>query len=107
LINFQENLFEAESKLASREYDIFSKVREEILDSFDEIKNLSDKVSFIDFIQSLAKVSYNNNYSKPKINLEDKLNISEGRHIVIEQIEKDFISNDLNLSNKDFIHIIT
>ena len=107
LKEFEWKLLEAEWCLASREYEIFLKLREEILYSFKNIKEISEKSAFIDFSSTLAEVAYMNNYSKPIITNKNDLEIIWGRHVVIEQMEDDFISNDLKLSNTDFIHIIT
>jgi DNA mismatch repair ATPase MutS len=43
----------------------------------------------------------------PKMLKSGDLKISGGRHPVVEKTEKNFISNDLELTKKDFVHIIT
>ncbi|MCD5385095.1 DNA mismatch repair protein MutS [Candidatus Gracilibacteria bacterium] len=107
LKKFEEDILGAEGKKAEREYELFLNIREKILDNFNEIKNISDKIGFIDFEVGLAEVAYNFNYIKPKLDKNIDLKILGGRHPVIEQNEKDFISNDLILNTNDFIHIIT
>jgi DNA mismatch repair protein MutS len=77
------------------------------LDSYKDIKNLSDDISLIDFEVSMSNVAYLNNYTKPKIEKGYDLKIFGGRHAVVEQIEKDFISNNIELKKNDFVHIIT
>lgn len=107
LVEFSSKLNEAETNLANREYEIFSQVREEILNNFWEIKTLSEKISYLDFISSLSNVAYLNNYTKPEIINDYDLLIEWARHPVIEKSIWDFISNDLKLSKKDYVHIIT
>ena len=107
LLEFQWKLFEAESFLAEREYEIFLDVREDILKGFNDIKKLSEKVSVIDFTTNNSFNAYENDYCKPIITRSSDLNIESGRHPVIEQTQKDFISNNLELSDKKYIHIIT
>lgn len=107
LKKFEEDILWAEWKKAEREYELFLNIREKILDNFNEIKNISDKIWFIDFEVWLAEVAYNFNYIKPKLDKNIDLKILWWRHPVIEQNEKDFISNDLILNTNDFIHIIT
>lgn len=104
---FEEKMIEGESKLYSREYEIFWKVREEILESFVKIKELSTKTATLDMVSALSRVAYNNNYSRPEIITKDLLKIEGWRHPVIEQIEKNFISNDLFLDSKNYIDVIT
>ena len=107
LKEFEWKLLEAEGSLAVREYELFLELREKILESFKNIKEISEKVAFIDFSSTLAEVAYMNNYSKPVIIDKNDLEIVWGRHPVIEKIENNFISNDLILTEKDYIHIIT
>jgi len=107
LKEFEENILEAEWKQAEREYELFLDIREKILDNFNEIKEVSDNISYIDFIAWLSEVAYNSNYCKPELKDNYNLNIVSWRHAVIEQSERDFISNDLNLSRKKYVHIIT
>ena len=107
LKEFEQKFIEAQNNLASREYEIFQEVREKILDSFSEIKDISEKTAFLDFEVWLSNVAYKNNYNKPKLHNWYNLDIKQARHPVVEQIQKEFISNDLELSKKNYIHIIT
>ncbi|MFK7780442.1 MAG: DNA mismatch repair protein MutS [Candidatus Gracilibacteria bacterium] len=107
LKEFELEILDAEGKKAEREYEIFLSVRDKILDSFNDIKEVSDKTAFIDFIASMGEIAYSNNFVKPEINKNYNFSVMGGRHIVIEQTEKDFISNDLNLTNNKYVHIIT
>ena len=107
LLDFQGKLFEAESSLSEREYEIFLEVREEILNSFSDIKKLSEKTAFIDFNTCLAEVAYHNNFICPIMTRNYGLQIENWRHPVIEKQVNDFISNDLSLKKNDYVHIIT
>lgn len=107
LKSFENNFIEAENFLSNREYELFGEIRAEILDSYNEIKSLSEKVAFLDFEISLSNIWYLYNYTRPKITKNSNLKILSWRHPIVEQIEKDFISNNLELNNEEFIHIIT
>lgn len=107
LNEFATKFFEWEAKLSSKEYDLFLYIRAEILNNFSEVKKVSEKISFIDFITSLSFVAYENNYSKPKITNNYELEIIWWRHPVIEKIERSFISNELTLTKNNFVNIIT
>jgi hypothetical protein len=37
------------------------------LESFSDIKNISDTTTNIDFLSTLSQVAYDNNYTKPEI----------------------------------------
>lgn len=107
LKQFEEEIITAESKKAEIEYQLFLNIREKILDNFNEIKVLSDKIAFIDFTSSLWEIAYYSNFVKPSIDKKYEFKVVWWRHPVIEQSEKDFICNDLELTNKKYVHIIT
>src|SRR5690606_33298735 len=67
-------------------------------------------IANIDVFVSLATVAYVNNYVKPIINEDNKLDIKDGRHPVVESIvgEENFVANDTYLnSSENIINIIT
>ena len=107
LKDFEKDLMNAEWILSELEYNLFLNIRDDILKNFNEIKKISQKSWYIDFWAALSEVAYKNNYSKPKVSKNYKLNIKNWRHPIIEEIEKDFISNNLELDNKTYIHTIT
>ena len=107
LKDFEKDLSSAEGILSELEYNLFLELRENILESFEEIKQISQKSWYIDFWTWLAQVAYENNYIRPKITNKYNLEIKNWRHPIIEQIQKDFISNSLELNEKKFIHTIT
>ena len=107
LKQFEKEIIEWEQILADLEYKEFLNLREKILDSFKNIKELSEQTAKVDFITSLSRVAYMWNYVKPEISKDYNLEIKLWRHPIIEKITPDFISNDLALKKDDFVHIIT
>ena len=107
LKEFEEKILEAEWKKSEREYELFLELRDNLLNSFNEIKDLSDQTAFIDFIASMSENAYSSNFVKPELNKNYEYQVIWWRHPVIEQSEKDFISNDLTLNSSKFVHIIT
>lgn len=107
LKNFEEKFLEAETEKANREYEIFLEIRAEILDNFAEIKSVSDFVAKVDFLSCLSQLAYENNYIKPQISEKYDLKIIWWKHPIVEKWVSDFISNDLTLTKKDFVHIVT
>jgi len=75
LQDFEKKILNAESLLFSKEYEIFKNVRDEINNSFSKIKEISVKTANLDMMTSLTRVAYNNNYSRPKIGTNSKLEI--------------------------------
>jgi len=107
LKEFEEEILEAEWKKASREYELFLEIRDEILNNFNEIKTITEKTAFIDFTSSMWEIAYFNNYVKPELDKNYTFYVEWWRHPIIEQTQKDFISNDLFLNKKKYVHIIT
>lgn len=107
LRDFEEKILSWETFLRQREEEIFYKLLDNITVNYDFLKNISVWVWNLDFFCSLSKVSIENNYIKPEINTNYDLEIIWWRHPVIEKMEENFISNDLVMNKKSFIHIIT
>lgn len=107
LKEFEQKFLEAENNLAELEYSLFNDVREKILNWYDEIKNISEKTAYLDFIAWLSSVAYNNDYTKPEFLDNSDLIIKWWRHPVIEKNVDNFISNDLLMNNKSYVNIIT
>jgi DNA mismatch repair protein MutS len=102
----EEIILNAQEKLNKLEYEAFQDIREKIFRYFDSIQSLSDNISEIDVISSLAHVANQNNYCKPEIldfGKEDGIiEITNGRHPVIEYFsDEEFVSNNSNMNLKD------
>lgn len=86
----------SEDKLYHLEYDLFCQIRDHIFTQVDRIQKTAKIIATIDMICSLAYVSEKNNYTRPNINEDGRIEIRDGRHPVIEQMmDQDmFIAND-------------
>ena len=110
LKEIEDKILNAEEKIKSLEYEIFVNIRNEIYKNIDRIQKLSKTIANIDVFVSLATVAYINNYVRPNINEDDKLDIKNGRHPVVENIvgEENFVPNDTYLNTgENIINIIT
>ena len=109
LSKLQDNILNSRDKLYVLEYEIFCNIRDEIAKNTLRIQKVANIIAQIDTIASLAFVARNNSYVRPEINDNGIIDIKEGRHPVIEKINKEqFISNDTYLDeDKNLISIIT
>ena len=110
LKEIEDKILNAEEKIKSLEYEIFVNIRNEIYKNIDRIQKVSKTIAHIDVFVSLATVAYINNYVRPNINEDDKLDIKNGRHPVVENIvgEENFVPNDTYLNTgENIINIIT
>ena len=110
LKEIEDKILHAEEKIKTLEYEIFVNIRETIYKNIDRIQKVAKIIANIDVFVSFAIVAYMNNYVKPNINENNKLDIKNGRHPVIENIvgEENFVPNDTYLnSGENIINIIT
>ena len=100
----------ADEKLKSLEYDIFMDICKKVSAEAIRIQKTAKAIAYLDVLCSLSNVAMRNRYVCPKINETGRIEISEGRHPVVELMLKDgaFIANDVRLNNQnDRIAIIT
>ncbi|MDO5775908.1 MAG: DNA mismatch repair protein MutS [Eubacteriales bacterium] len=100
----------ADEKLKTLEYDIFMDVCKQVSEEAIRIQKTAKAIAYLDVLCSLSNVAMRNRYVCPKINETGRIEISEGRHPVVELMLKDgaFIANDVKLNNQnDRIAIIT
>lgn len=100
-------ILNAEEKINSLEYEVFMGIVKQLDDEIQHMQSISQKIAFMDILNSLAIVAYNNNYSRPELHDDYHLRILGSRHPVIEQVENRFIPNDINLSLDKRMMIIT
>ncbi len=99
----ENNILGAEEKSTKLEYEIFTQIRNKIKRNVKRIQACAKKISIIDVLTSLAKVAYKNNYVKPKLNKDKRINIKNGRHPVVENMQNNklFVPNDTILDNSN------
>ncbi|MDI6602189.1 MAG: DNA mismatch repair protein MutS [Thermoanaerobacteraceae bacterium] len=110
LKQLEMDITEAEINLVNMEYQLFMQIRDKIISETKRIQETISVISFLDVLQSFAYASMENNYIKPAVNNERKIIIKNGRHPVIEKMDKKnlFVANDVYLNDaENMIHIIT
>ena len=110
LKELEDMILGAEDKLNALEFELFRTVRDTIAGELQRIQKTASALAKIDALQSLGYVADYYNYVCPKINEKGKISIVNGRHPVVEQMQKSgqFVPNDTDLNNDDSrIMIIT
>ena len=110
LKEFEHKILNADHKIITLENKIFDNLCIQILEDIINIQFNADLISKIDIFSSLAYLSVNNRYVRPKISDSFTLEIKNGRHPVVEELisnDDQFISNDTSLNGKEFLSIIT
>jgi len=103
LKEFEEKVTNAESKRADLEFAIFNDIKTQVIQINADLQLAGEFLARLDCLFALAVVSQDNNYIRPKINLEGALQIDDGRHPVIEKMlpGERFVPNSVNLDNQN------
>lgn len=108
---YEDKIFNAEEKINLIENKIFGELRNFILRFTDEIQKTAYLIAMLDTLQSFAEVSEQYKYSKPEINESERIEITKGRHPVIERLlpagEKYIANNTLLDTGDNQIIILT
>lgn len=98
----------AEEKIINMEYEIFVTIRDEVKKYIKELQKNSKIIADIDVLSTFAVISEENNYIRPQLNNENKVEIIGARHPVVEKVlDKPFIDNDIIMNNDTSILLIT
>lgn len=110
LKEIESKVLGAEEKIYKLEYALFSDLRESVLTHIGRILKTASSLAMLDVLSSFAEVSFRNRYVRPEIVNGKTIEISEGRHPVVEQITgpEGFVSNDTLLdTDENQFYIIT
>ncbi len=96
LKEYEEKVLHAEEKAKALEYDLFLELRDRALDDIKAIKQNAQILAELDVFLAFANVAIKNNYSRPQLSSQQELQITDGRHPVVEQMtfEQSFVPND-------------
>ena len=99
LNELESKILGAEQNSINLEYELFVGIRNEISKNIERLQKTANIVSTLDVLTSFAIVAQDMNYEKPIVNREDKIDIKDGRHPVIEKMlpTGTFVQNDTYL----------
>ncbi|MFO7962410.1 MAG: DNA mismatch repair protein MutS [Desulfobacterales bacterium] len=103
LKDFESKALSAEEKRASLEYEIFARVRTQVIAENERIQEVSYFLADVDCLLALAVLAEENDYHRPKLRNDGRLIIEDGRHPVIEKMMKDerFVPNSIHMDNEE------
>src|SRR5208282_488380 len=92
----------AEERSVKLEYELFQRVREEVLGRLPKIQQTASALAQLDVLASFAETARLHNYCRPQIGDDGTLLIREGRHPVLEQslMDERFVPNDAGLASR-------
>ena len=99
----EERVLHAQQEAIDRVSELYEQVRATVAAELPRIQQTAAAVAGLDMLCGLATVALNNNYCCPTVDLSDEIEISEGRHPVVEQLLDGvpFVPNDTKLNNRE------
>ena len=104
LKEYESKILGAEEKILSLETKLYNDLLMALLEYIPPVQLNSSVVARMDCLQSFAIVSTENNYVRPQLDETRRLEISEGRHPVIEKqlpAGETYVPNDVFLDTDD------
>jgi DNA mismatch repair protein MutS len=101
---FEEKIFGAEDRISGIESTLYQEILASIAEYIQPIQHNASLLAQIDCLLGFADLANQNNYVKPEVNEGFALEITEGRHPVIEKqlpIGSEYVSNDVRLDPED------
>jgi DNA mismatch repair protein MutS len=99
LKEYEEKVLGAEEKIVALEQKLFAEVRGAVVEKIGRIQKTAKALALIDVICAYATTALENNYCRPVVREGGGINISGGRHPVVEKMtfSSRFVPNDLQL----------
>ena len=99
---YEEKILGAREKLYELEYLCFQEIRDSLQQFIVSIQETGEAVAKVDVLASLAQVAFLNDYVRPILSQDGKIEIKSGRHPVVEKSLQDarFVPNDINMDNE-------
>ncbi|MBQ7630716.1 MAG: DNA mismatch repair protein MutS, partial [Selenomonadaceae bacterium] len=100
LREFETKILGAQEKIVTLEYNLFCQVRDKIKLRLPQIQETAKRIAIIDVVASFAEAATINNYVRPNLNFDGKIQIKDGRHPLVERLLTNelFVPNDTNLN---------
>ena len=102
LKELETQVLTAKDRLTALEYQIFTELREYLAQQAARVQMTAAAVATADTLCSLAAVAVQRGYCRPEMTLDSEINITDGRHPVVEVMLKDslFVPNDTFLGSR-------
>ncbi len=103
LKEYEDKVLTADEKAKALEYELFLQLRQRVGEFGGRIRETAGAVADLDALAALADLARHRNYCRPELTDEPILQISEGRHPVLDitQPEGTFIPNDTCCGGED------
>lgn len=102
LKEYEEKVLGAEEKICLLEDEIFQNIRKQVAGYIPQLKTIAHALAQLDTLAAFAETAAKNHYFRPELQEGTELQITEGRHPVIEKnlLNKRFVPNDILLDSE-------
>ena len=108
LKKFEDEVLSAKERALKREKFLYEQLLKTLLEELGTIQHCSQGLAQLDVLATLAERAKTLNYVQPKFNNQVSIEIKQGRHPVIEQVQEEaFTANDISLDEQRKMLLIT
>jgi len=109
LKEYEERVLTAAERVEERERELFDKLRSRVGSQISRLQSVAMTIAGLDVLSTLAEVASSEAYVKPELTDGFDLEITAGRHPVVERMmpREKFIPNDLSLTEDARMMILT
>jgi DNA mismatch repair protein MutS len=95
----EEKVLTAQEKIYQREYDLFVQLRDRVAAQTLRLLQTAEVLATLDVLAALAELAASRQYCRPELREEPMLEISDGRHPVLDQTlpPGTFVPNDVSM----------
>ncbi len=108
LKEYEDKVLSAREKSLAREKQLYQNVIDDLQPQLQQLQAMAQSMAMIDVIANFAERAVTLNFTRPSMTQKAGINISEGRHPVVEANQSaPFIANDLVLNESTRMQVIT
>lgn len=109
LRQLEDTINNAEERKLALELQLFDEIRQEIMQYIPSIQQTAKQIALLDCLLSLAHVAVQNDYTRPVFCDNNRYEIIESRHPVVERLmtKERFVPNDVLFNDEQRTIIIT
>ncbi len=109
LKEYEAKVLQADERGRLLEYEIFKELRDRLKNYIPAMRAASFKIAYLDVFSTLASIAKRYGYTRPIVDDEDRIIMTDSRHPVVERLlrEREFIPNDIKLDPAERVLIIT
>jgi len=110
LKKFETRVLNADEERSTLEYELFNEIRGQVAEKIPQLQAVARFLARVDCLLGFAESADRNDYHRPAINTEGRIEIAQGRHPVIEKMitGERFVPNSIKLDDEaDQVLVIT